>query len=430
MNEETSDYTLQNYYKKKLRLSRYAYAHKKLSSQAWCAVRTIKAPMHKPAVFILANKVEAKIWGVQVCKSPWSCPTCSARRMAKEASRIASAIELLNKKGKAAFLITFNNPHYHDWTAKQTYEILKETWKHFVHQAKTTKGNGKYDVFAQFCNEFNCEHRIRVGEFTWGHYGWNPHYHCLFFVDKSKLQAVLNWQEKFSKRWHELARKAAIKILTRDNYCQDVQTFVNNYFDSSKSQYNNGIPDAYISRNSDGSVMEAKSSQYICGWGADKELTGNFRKMASHKGHYTPHQLLQKAYDLDNETLDNPEADKYFSLYVEYALATFRTYRVRMSPTLKSLIEEYQKTQDYIETCKKKLAEAQATRGKWRIVCWFTPEQWFSICQLSLEPHILELAKQINGKQLIETLLLKHQIDIRQNGEHIDQAFFAEMFCA
>jgi len=425
MNTEITDYTLQNYYKRKLRESQYAPVAKKLNSQVWCAVRTIRVPMHTPGVFVIANNVEARYWGVQLCKSPWSCPVCSARRMSKEATRIACAIDALKKQHKAGFMITFSVPHYHDFSCRQVYDILRETWKNFAHASKSK--TMKYDIFAQFNNEFNCKYRIRVGEFTWGHYGWHPHYHCLFFVDEKRLQEVLDWQERLSARWSKLTEKATRKILKRDNYCEDVDKFVDRFIKKARAKKHEDKCDAFISTK-DGKVLQANSSQYICGWGADKELTGNLRKEASHKGHYTPYQLLQMAYDYDKK--DQPEkADKYFNLYVEYAEATLKTYRVRMSPNLKKIVADWQLTHEYTETFKKKLAERHTSERKWRIVCWFKEQQWYDICRLNLDPTILQLAKQINGKQLIETLLLEYQIDIRQN-IHPDIEFFKEYFNA
>lgn len=420
MNEEITDYVLQNYYKRRLREDKFAYA-KALNSQIWCAVRTIKHPMHRPAVFVIRNNNEAKVWGVQSCKSPWSCPVCSARRMSKESARIAAAIDALdNQFNEWAFMITFSVPHYHNFSCKQVYDILKETWARFVHQAKSKQN---IDVFARFNNTFNCTHRIRVGEFTWGHYGWHPHYHCLFFVDKNKFNEVLDWQEKLSERWFTLAKRATIKILTRDKYCEDVKAFVEDFY--SKTDHAKGKLDAVISTNEDGTIRRALSSDYICGWGANKELTGNVRKEATHAGHFTPHQLLRKSYELWK--LDKRErADKFFALYVEYALATLRTYRVRMSPPLKKIIADWYLTSQYTETVKKKAIEEQKKRGRWELVCWFTPEQWYDICSLDLLPYILKLAMQVNGRQLIEQLLLEYLIDITDNGEYIGYEFFDE----
>ena len=404
MDEHITDYQLQGFYKRKLRENRYAYA-KKLNSQIWCAVRLIKAPRHVPGVFLLSNGTSAKIWGVQSCDSPWSCPVCSAKRMAHEAGRIASAIDALKKQfNEEAFMITLSVPHYHDFTCKQVYEILRETWKHFVHHAKSKT---QQDVFAQMANDLQCKHRIRVGEFTWGHYGWHPHYHCLFFVKKGNLQRALDWQDKLAARWVHLTKKSTIKILTRDKYRdmtkEEVKEFVNEFF--TKTNYAKGYPEAVISLDENGKVRRAKSSEYICGWGADKELTGNVRKEASHAGHYTPHQILLKAYELYKKD-EIEECDKWFSLYVEYALATFKTYRVRMSPDLKKIIENWRLTNEYIE-CFKKKSTQETEETAWKVVCWFNEQQWFAICTAEILPQIIQLARAPDARKQISELLAK-----------------------
>ena len=402
MDEHITDYQLQGFYKRKLRESRYAYA-KKLNSQIWCAVRLIKAPMHMPGVFLLTNGDSSKIWGVQSCDSPWSCPVCSAKRMAHEAGRIASAIDALEKQfNEEAFMITLSVPHYHDFTCKQVYDILRETWKQFVHHAKSKT---QQDVFAQMACDLECKHRIRVGEFTWGHYGWHPHYHCLFFVKKGKLQRALDWQDKLAARWVHLTKKSTIKVLTRDKYRdmtkEEVKEFVNEFF--TKTNYAKGHPEAVISLDEKGKVRRAKSSEYMCGWGADKELTGNVRKEASHTGHYTPHQILLKAYELYKKG-ETEECDKWFSLYVEYALATFKTYRVRMSPDLKKIIENWRLTNDYIE-CFKKKSTQEMEKTAWKVVCWFNEQQWFAICTAEILPQIIHLAREPDARKRISELL-------------------------
>ena len=378
---------------------------------------------------MLTNDSAVKTWGVQSCDSPWSCPVCSARRMAKEAGRIASAIEALDEWfDEEAFMITFSVPHYHDFSCKQVYDILRETWKHFVHHAKS---KSQCDIFAQMACDLECKHRIRVGEFTWGHYGWHPHYHCLFFVKKGNLQRALDWQDKLANRWVHLTKKATLKILKRDKYRdmspEEIEKFVNDFF--TKTNHSKGHPEAVISTDEKGRVRHAKSSEYICGWGADKELTGNIRKEASHKGHYTPYQLLNKAYE--NYKIGNAkECYKYFKLYVEYALATFKTYRVRMSPDLKHIIEEWRLNKPYTETYKKKSEEETSFTAKWKVVCWFTEKQWHDICLHEIEADIIHLARAPDAIDQIKKLLDKWGIDSELRSNPDEKWFVENMFNA
>lgn len=439
MNEEISDYTLQTYLRRKLSTDKFAFA-KSLNSLRFCSVRTINHPYAQKGVLIIANNHTAKIWGVQSCKSPWACPVCTARRMSQEASKIANAIDLLEEKNQQAFMLTLGIPHLKSFTAKIAFEILQSAWKHFSKQAKTKSGGGSNDIFAKFNNAMNCKYRIRVGEFTYGENGWHPHFHCLLFVDKNKLQKVLDWEEKLSERWFYLCKRETIRILEREFKEQDkplkdyicylrgydsgdetIKDFVENFYANSEYK-KKGRPAAYISRDKNGNVFPAKSSQYICGWGADKELTGNIRKQASHEGHETPHQILERCYELDKQGKID-EADKLLGIYLDYALATKGKYRTRLSPSLKPLIQKWRLTEKYQEVIKKKAIERETTGLQWKTVCWFKPQDWFNICQQSLLPKILAKARLPNAFEQISEFLLEYNIQTYPATTHRDAEF-------
>lgn len=413
MDEHVSDERLLAFYKRQLGLPRFRYAAKKLHSQAFCAVRQIQAPGYAPATFIIANDERATVWGVQRCKSPWACPVCSAKRMSKYAADIAVALDAMAKRGKHAFMITFCVPHLKKYTCEEVFKILEATWLRFVHHANGLGKMGKSDVFGKFVRAINCKERIRVGEFTWGKNGWHPHYHCLFFCDADKLQAAGDWQDALRERWLHIAKQMTARVLGNRMGEETAKAEAERLF-ANISQPDLG---AFISRNVDGTVRRALSADYICGWGADKELTGNIRKEATAEGHYTPHQLLKIAYELDSLG-NHEEATEYTKLYVEYAMATHRRYRVRVSPALNKIIKAWKQTEQYIAYLKKKDTETRTQEGNWRLVCWFRPEQWLQICNLSLLPAILDRAREQNGRELIEQLLLRHHIDITRNGEH------------
>lgn len=435
MYEEISDYTLLTFLKKKMHEEQFAKT-KKLHSIKFCAVRTLKAPMHRPGVLVLTNGKDSKIWGVQHCKSPWACPVCSAKRMAREAGRIASAIDALKERGQTAFMITFGIPHLKTFTFEQTYTILQETWHNFTAQGRSK--SQIHNTFAKFNIEFNCTHRIRVGESTYGPNGHHPHYHCLFFVDTNKLQKVLEWQDRFSKVWFESTRRSMIRIfkreakqlgITEEKMVQNlrfpypteektIKEFVYNFLEKSEHVVK-GMPTPYISVDDQGKVVAQKSSAYICGWGADKELTGNFRKQASHAGHMTPHQILERAYELDRT--DKEESNRLMHIYFEYALGTFKKYRVRFSIGLGKIVIQWQQKQAYTEALKKKSEEN--TQKRWHTVCWFKESQWLQICHLYLLPQILKFARAPDGYDKICELLLEYSIDIRENGTYDEQEF-------
>lgn len=407
--------------------------------------------------------------------------------MAKYAAEIACAIDALSQPphNQIAFMITFTVPHTSGMSCEEVTEILHNTWKDFVVHGNKNQ-NAKYysnaenkfkhgqkksmkvsdkklqDPFSLFCESFNCKHRVRVGEFTWGEHGWHPHFHCLFWVDKDKFKFVQSWQDTLCRRWLELAKRNTIKYwdkMAKLNHATKVVKDDSRFSDSALVVDDNkngkvgvglgkaaevpeairkGVDDAkkknriraeimfsklngvsvpaYISVDKDNKVIVQKSSMYICGWGADRELTGNYQHKATNPNHMTPRQILEKA--------TAEPGDKYAELYMQYiyAVRSKRHPRLKFSNSgIKDIIAQYKHTQQYIETMKKK-ATTNPKLGM-RVVCWFTEEQWKQIywiettVQDEIRARLLELAKE-RDKRLIEEYLMQFGIDISKNPRH------------
>lgn len=419
MHEEIHDFRMQ----RKLRhiMDANPSSIKIARSIRYCGSRVAHIHGATPAVFLLSNGEHSKFFGTATCKNAWACPVCSAKVMAKYANEIACALDALEqpKYNQVAFMITLTVPHTRTMSGYETTEILFNTWKDFtVHGNKTYEGAPK-DPFAKFCQTFNCKHRVRVGEYTWGEHGWHPHFHCLFWVDRDKLQDVKAWEHDLKTRWLLLAKRNTIKIWDEKVSDDDPIKKANNRTraDIMYSKLNETSSAVYISVDKNGNVIRQKSSMYICGWGADRELTGNFRKEATNEGHLTPYQILEKATE--------QPGDFYAKLYLEYiAILRSKSRRRIMFSTnsgIKQIIKEWMLTNQYIETLKKKDITNPNTRM--RIVAWFTESQWFKIlCYEELTNKeiivsLLHLAKQLD-RTVIEDFLLELQIDIRENGEH------------
>lgn len=438
MNEEVYDLRLQHKYQSALGKSPKHAAL--LKSQMYCGTRLIRSAGFESGAFVMANSQTAKFFGIASCKNAWSCPHCAPKAMAKYASEIAIALDALKVRGQLAFMLTLTIPHTRGFTCEQTTEILYNSWKAFIvrgnHNTKTsyylrrtgerkfsgTRGN---DVFATFCEEFNCKHRVRVGEYTWGDAGWHPHFHCLFWVDKDKIDKVITWQSKFQERWLEIVRRETLKMLKRGKSVDEAAR-QNVRVDIMYSRLNSGSKAAYISVDQNGKIIVQKSSMYICGWGADRELTGNYARKATNEGHFTPFQILEKATDDPN--------DEWMKLYLEYAWATRvrRHARINFSTQsgIKKIIESWKKTHAYQETMKKKAATNPNTGLV--VVCWFNELEWWKICllnrQIPIKAQILEAAKMPNPLEKIKCLLMKYNIQPsgRANkDEHFVNSLFA-----
>lgn len=423
MINEISDTRLQHYLKKQI--EKLPYEKKQyLRSLLSCGVQVVRQTGAVPGVFLLTNGKDSKFFGHTSCKNAWACPVCAAKKMSKYATEIACAIDALKEKNQSAFMLTLTIPHTSGMSCEETTEILYNTWKNFItHGNKTVKANnlkGKdrrwknNDVFASFCEQLNCKHRVRVGEFTYGNAGWHPHFHCLFWVDDNKFDKVLEWKEKFLERWLELAKRETLKYWNKINPSNKEKNSIrlNIMYDN----LNTVSKAAYFSVDKEGKLIKQQSSNYICGWGADKELTGNIQNKASAEGHLTPHEILTKAANGNEKMLD---------LYIEYAISVKKHKHARINFSVHSgirkIIRDYMRTNAYKE-CIKKKSIRQNEELKWKVLCWFTEKQWFNICELDrkfpIKHNILYLATLPNGLILLNEYLKFYGIDIIGNGSH------------
>lgn len=427
MIEEIADSKLQRV------LRNYLLQHPKdlayMKSIAYCGSKVSEIPHVVPGVLVLANDKDSKIFGVNTCKNAWCCPTCSARVMSKYAAEIACAIDALEKwKNQTAFMVTLTVPHTSGMSTFEITEILYNAWKDFITHGNKNQ-NSKYyanaenkfkhnqkkemkvskkklnDPFATFCETFNCKYRVRVGEFTFGQAGAHPHFHCLFWVDSNKLQKVAEYEETLRARWTALVKKHTLKMWDRAH--PEKKADNRTRLEIMYSKLNKESNTLYISRDENGAVIKQKSSQYICGWGADRELTGNFQNKASKEGHETPRQLLERAATGDESAMRT-------FLDFAFVVRTKRHRRINFSKNLKDIINKWKATNDYYECMKKKRTDMVRNKGLWRMVCWFSKPQWFEICLIDRTTptiqRILEMATQADGRELIRKFLEEYDI--------------------
>lgn len=361
------------------------------------------------AVGLIANNKTARFFGITTCKSPWCCPVCTARQMSKYAEKIGCAIDALKEQGLVAAMITFTVPHTSGFTCEQITEIAYNVWKMFVVHGNKIAKTYKNDIFANFMATFNSKHRVRVTEYTWGSAGWHPHFHTLFWFPKNRIQEILDWEEKLQKRWLELCKRYTIKELLKSYPKEQIKTARAKVETRVKIMYeklNDVSKCVYISKDKQGKVIIQESSSYICGWGADKELTGNVDEKATKTNHWTWQQILSEAIATNNQ--------KFWDLYFEYANATKKYRHTRVNFSVHSgickIISDWKQTNIYKNALKKKHIQMEKEFGKWKMVCWFTLSQWQNIYSRDLEIKILELATQTDALQKITELLKLHQI--------------------
>lgn len=392
------DYQLQHYLRrfiKKLPLE----GRQQLKTVSLCGIST---NFNTDAVYLLAsNKGEAKIHGTTRCKNPFVCPVCSAKEMEWHRANIQSAIELLHKD-YFGFMVSFAIPHVGIMGCREVIDILYETWSYFN---RRTMSRSHGHVYHELNKVAPIKHHVRVCEQTWGHkHGWHHHFHCIFWVKRGDEAVVSEWEDKLNQFWLRCARTRTLKYWQKHKLHDNVLQ-IDGSFDKlldrmyKEKTHHKGV---VFSRNPDGSLSEVDSAEYISGWGADRELTGNYRKEASHEGHFTPYQILMEART-------NPEYEK---LYMEFCLAMTKKpvhHRVDFSQTgLRKLVNEWQKVHGKDLLLHQKKSQEVGTPTRWYVVACFDKSQWYELCCLDREAPVISNIMFLAAKY---TYLLGNYLD-------------------
>lgn len=339
-------------------------------------------------VFLLSNGSKAKFHGQATCKNTFACPCCSARIASKYAKKIADALDLL-KKDYYAVMVTFTVPHLKFMSCKETTDILYKVWQDaFNNKTAPIRKNksGYMHAINEFWKETEIKYMVRAAEYTWGQNGWHPHFHCIFWFPRSKVDLFYSYQKAVSDRWWHCCKRQTLKYWKQfDLHSKfNLDDLAYYLFDTSK---NFAVKF---------STYECTSSNYLTGWTSDKELTGNIHKSATWEGHYTPYQILDRARHGDKEMAQ---------LYREFMLNVTRKpvhHRFTFSTGLHKKITEYQNTKNYKEIIKKK-----ETAAKWEVLWWFEKDEWNLLNDLNYNSPILSniLWLAVHKPKLLEDFL-------------------------
>lgn len=345
-------------------------------------------PIADGNVVLMKKEGSARFFGVATCGNAFACPYCSAKIMAKHAANIGAAVDMLREKGKVAFMMTLTIRHFKAMSCLDVLELLSKTWRQFgTAVGRRSKDERSHTVFSAFKAEFNVTHWVKVIEFTYNDKkGWHPHIHALFWVDKNRLKEVAEWEEKLADAWDRIQLNSWLKRFANSDMCFGGKGYQSRLRSEKEiketfhlfEKNNKKRRSLYISKNDDGDIREAQSSEYICGWGANSELTGNRHKKASGKGSLTMHQLLESAAN------GNREHRRRYMEFI-FAIRERKRTRVRYAHGMKKEIDEYRKTHEYEEIMIKKNTEAEP---KWRSLITLSKKTWYKILELEEQKNL------------------------------------------
>lgn len=400
MNQEIYDWTLHQFLHRALEENLPLSERLRMKTLISCGKKIAYSHGGVPSVFLASNGQSAKFFGIAMCKNPWACPCCSAYMMSKYSAEIGVALDALKEQGYFGFMITFTIPHLKFMSCRETTDILYKVRDWFRRVAKQKNNRRRVDgslgertetATRKFFRELDIKHSVTVCEYTYGKNGWHPHFHAIYWVKREFKDEVLKYESALNEEWMAHAKKITLDYWNK-NRMNGLGQYLNEFYE--KCEKEGGL---YISKN-DGVIAESLSSEYISGWGANRELTGNYRKEASHDGHLTPYQMLDKAYHGDKKMLQ---------LYIEFCQEVTRKpvhHRVIWSQTgLKAIIKTAQQTEKCRELLRKK-----KDAPPWRVVCILSKESWLELQELNRDFPILANVLYLTVK---DEILLREYLD-------------------
>lgn len=357
-----------------------------------------------------SNTGEATTFGQMHCRNPHACPVCSAKIMEVYRAKIASALDEEFARGYFGFMATFTVPHMWFMSCRETTDILYETWKYFRLRQRRRANRTWVHPYYEFAEATGTKSWVRVCEYTYGdRNGWHPHFHCILWTPKEHFDEVLDWERKLCDFWISQAKRITLKYWREHNLHSemgDLEVLLERVF-AHQEDWNQSLR---FSRDQNGKLLRATSSEYLTGWGSDREATGNRRKEASHAGHYTPYQILEKA----------EHSDKWARKYIEFCLAvTEKPVHHRMNFSKDGIYKrvcEWQATHDVY-------GESLVKKKFWAAVTYFTADEWYDISTINRRTpvisNILYLAQSEDTEQLLFDYIRSLGIPPRRRLENI-----------
>ena len=351
---------------------------------------------------ILARRTDgkdAKFIGLNHCGNAWLCPNCAPRAAEKTSRWIAGALEIAEENHQKAFMITLTIGHYRAVPLSLLLNALDTTFKRTFTQSKC-KTSG-YKFMKEFYADVPRQHFIKAIEITWSYqFGWHPHMHMLYFVNDSDWDKVLKWEEKLNTEWMKATQKYLTEHIQKTEFLSD----------ETKAEMISEVAKVYerkldrtvglhFSKDSNGALIKQVSSNYITGWGANKEMADKKAKTCKQPGHFSIMEILENAVadDERNGSAKSKELNHWWKLYFEIGYAVYKKHsRWSWSHTgLKKQAQEWLEKLNEQEYKKKFMCAAKEI--EWQTVCYIPSELYDALCKtdnyfLEIEQKLLELA--------------------------------------
>jgi hypothetical protein len=285
------------------------------------AERDFVSVLYSPA------KEAAHFGGLQICKSVWHCPVCSAKISEKRREDLTTGLrnwsELYTAQNRRVLLVTFTLQHDKSDDLSVVYTALKRARRLLVSGRKAKPFNNEYGIVGH----------VRSLELTHGANGWHPHLHVLMFFDQEV--PIVAFEAAIKARWSECVQSAG-RYASWEHGC-DVR------------------------------FSDADIADYVAKWGYEPKWTPAHEMAKSgnkigRRGGNTPMQLLSDYLDGDQRA---------GRLWMQYAVNFKGERQLHWSKGMRQLLGlAVEKTDEELAVEQDEIAVilASLTVGAWRVV--------------------------------------------------------------
>ena len=231
--------------------------------------------------------------GVMVCGLVWLCSVCSVKIQASRALEVRAAIDAHIAQGGSVWMITQTVPHTRFDNLQNMLDRFSKAFHSFKSSRKWRESRERYGISGY----------IKALEVTWGaEYGWHPHLHTIFFLDKGKKDFSLSaFRSELFEQWRTCTHRNGFDALSPRAFTVQDASKVKDY------------------------LNKMTGERYK--WGSENELVKLHTKRARGES-FAPYDFL-RAY---NEVPD----PLYASLFRDYAEAFYGRMHLTYSKGLKA----------------------------------------------------------------------------------------------
>jgi len=186
-----------------------------------------KAQKHEPRRAELRSNGKANFQNVRVCGSVWLCPCCSQKVRTQRAQDVVDVLQRHEERGGDAVLSLLSISHYRKHRLNVTLHALKVAWTQMTKQRYYTQWKERHGVLGY----------VKTLEMTHGKNGWNPHYHLVWFTERTLTDAERDQmdEELFQLWMHNVTKHTDRSVNHEANHVQKIRTIgaIANYLSKS-----------------------------------------------------------------------------------------------------------------------------------------------------------------------------------------------------